>query len=374
MIDLNIEYHVDGDITGSSDTNNNSNSDSDSSTQQIEEVDNNVEGNNDATERENDDVQQPMTQPVVSPRMGMTFTSYSEVIDFYHNFGRQSGFQMKIRSRESVDNSATRLRLACTKEGKFVSKGKDPTKSSRSQVTGCKAKVTATLDKKSGEWKLTTVVLEHNHTLDPSSSKLMSNYRFISEHNKELIMNNEKAGIPIGRNFATFAVRYGGYGEVPFSEKDCRNLVTKHRRLCLQEGDFAAMEKHFMEMSIKDPNFIYMYDTSDDGSLKNIFWADGRCREAFRDFGDVISFDTTYLKNRYRMPFCPFIGVNHHGQSILLGCALISGEDTSNYVWLFKTWLACMLGKTPKCILTDQCMAIGKTSSPLYTLYYIPCC
>jgi hypothetical protein len=28
---------------------------------------------------------------------------------------------------------------------------------------------------------------------------------------------------------------------------------------------------------------------------------------------------TTYLTNRYDMPFAPFVGVNHHGQSILLG-------------------------------------------------------
>jgi hypothetical protein len=27
------------------------------------------------------------------------------------------------------------------------------------------------------------------------------------------------------------------------------------------------------------------------------------------------------------MPFAPFVGVNHHGQSMLLGCALLSNED-----------------------------------------------
>ncbi|XP_057249279.1 protein FAR1-RELATED SEQUENCE 5-like [Beta vulgaris subsp. vulgaris] len=194
----------------------------------------------------------------------------------------------------------------------------------------------------------------------------MSNYRFISPHNKEIIITNERAGVPISRNYATFAVRYGGFGVVPFSEKDCRNLVSKHRRLCLQKGDFAAMEKHFIEMSSKDKKFYYMYDTSDDGTLKNIFWADGRCRAAYREFGDVVSFDTTYLRNRYRMPFCPFIGVNHHNQSILLGCALISGEDTSNYVWLFKTWLACMSGKAPNGIITDQCMAIGNAIKEVF--------
>ncbi|CAO2834613.1 unnamed protein product [Amaranthus hypochondriacus] len=379
MIDLNIEYTSEDHIDRSSDEDDDY-EDSDIDYNHELNFENQIEGNTnvmeddaDTTQKQDNDILHSASQPSNPPREGMLFASCGKVIEFYHNFAKESGFQMKIRSRESDkgvkctdNNECTRLRLACTKEGKFIPRGKDPTKPSRSQITGCQAKINATLDKKSGQWKLTTVVLEHNHSLDPLNSKFMSNYRFISPHNKEIIMTNEMAGIPIGRNYATFAVRYGGYGKVPFSEKDCRNLVTKYRRLSLQEGDFAAMEKHFIEMSIKDPNFFYMYDTNDDGSLKNVFWADGRCRAAYKVFGDVITFDTTYLKNRYRMPFCPFIGVNQHGQSTLLGCALISCEDTDNYIWLFKTFLACMSEKAPECILTDQCMAIGNAIKDVF--------
>ncbi|KAL8457450.1 hypothetical protein ACS0TY_035350 [Phlomoides rotata] len=178
---------------------------------------------------------------IPSPILRMTFESCDEVIGYYHEFGRQSGFQMRIRGREK---ECKRLRLTCSNEGKFTPKGKDPTKPTRTQVTGCKARITTTLDK-NGKWKLTTVVLDHNHPLDPVDSRLMPNYRFINPYNKEVILTNEKAGVPIGRNFTTFALRYGGFSSVPFSEKDCRNLVSKHRSLSLQEGDFAAMEKHF---------------------------------------------------------------------------------------------------------------------------------
>jgi hypothetical protein len=71
-------------------------------------------------------------------------------------------------------------------------------------------------------------------------------------------------------------------------------------------------------------------------------------------FGEVITFDTTYLTNKYDMPVAPFVGVNHHGQSILLGCALLSNEDTKTFTWLFKTWLECMHGHEPNAIITDQ--------------------
>ncbi|XP_026432757.1 protein FAR-RED IMPAIRED RESPONSE 1-like [Papaver somniferum] len=40
--------------------------------------------------------------------------------------------------------------------------------------------------------------------------------------------------------------------------------------------------------------------------------------------------------------------------SILVGCELISSENTYTFVWLFSAWLDCMSGKAPKEIITDQ--------------------
>jgi hypothetical protein len=72
----------------------------------------------------------------------------------------------------------------------------------------------------------------------------------------------------------------------------------------------------------------------------------------------VIIFDTTYLTNKYDMPFAPFIGINHHGESIILGCGLLSGEDTDSFVWVFRQWLQSMCGIAPKTIIIDQCQAM----------------
>lgn len=101
-------------------------------------------------------------------------------------------------------------------------------------------------------------------------------------------------------------------------------------------------------------------DFTEDGRLKSVFWADARSKEAFKEFGDVVTFDTTYLVNKYSMPFAPFVGVNHHGQSILLGCGLISGEDTDTFRWLFESWLTCMSEVPPSAIITNQDKAMKK--------------
>ncbi|XP_022841862.1 protein FAR1-RELATED SEQUENCE 5-like [Olea europaea var. sylvestris] len=137
-------------------------------------------------------------------------------------------------------------------------------------------------------------------------------------------------------------------------EKDCRNYIEKVRRLRLGEGDATAIQTYFSKMQAQCSGFFFSIDLDDDSRLKNIFWTDNRCRQAYKKFDDVVTFDTTYLTNKYDMPFAPFVGVNHHGQSILLGCGLVSNEDTETFVWLFRTWLQCMHGQAPQGIITDQ--------------------
>ena len=85
-----------------------------------------------------------------------------------------------------------------------------------------------------------------------------------------------------------------------------------------------------------------------------MFWADPRSRATYKDFEGVVTFDTTYLTNKYDMPFAHFVRVNYHGHSILLQCGLISHEDTDTFTWLFDTWLSYMSGSPPLRIITDQ--------------------
>ncbi|XP_042974626.1 protein FAR-RED ELONGATED HYPOCOTYL 3-like [Carya illinoinensis] len=162
------------------------------------------------------------------------------------------------------------------------------------------------------------------------------------------------ASIRANKSYGSLVVGVGGFENLPFLKKDCRNYIDKSRHLRLGASGARALRQYFLRMQYKNPGFFYMMDIDDDGRLKNVFWADPRSRAAYQYFGDVVTFDTTYLTNRYGMPFAPFVGVNHHGQSILLGAGLISSEDIETFVWLFETWLQCMDGNTPKSIIIDQ--------------------
>lgn len=111
---------------------------------------------------------------------------------------------------------------------------------------------------------------------------------------------------------------------------------------------------YFFKMQISSPSFYFSIDLDDEAHLRNVFWADNRCRQACKEFGDIVTLDITYLTNKYDMHFAPFVGVNHHGQLTLFGCGLVSNEDTRTFVWIFKTWVECMYDEAPKGIFTGS--------------------
>ncbi|KAK9732629.1 hypothetical protein RND81_04G011500 [Saponaria officinalis] len=103
--------------------------------------------------------------------------------------------------------------------------------------------------------------------------------------------------------------------------------------------------------------FFFAIQRDVNGALLNIFWVDARCRAMYKAFGDPVSYDTTFLNNKYRMPFSPFVGLNHHGSTIIFAAALVSYEDTETFEWMFEKWIECM-GRAPRVMLTDQCKAM----------------
>ena len=144
---------------------------------------------------------------------------------------------------------------------------------------------------------------------------------------------------------------------MPLNERDMRNVINRERRKCRFQGDAKEVLIYFKKLKSQNNEFFYAVEKDEDDRLLNIFWADARCRAMYKVFGDVVSFDSTHSSNRYRMPLCPFVGVNHHGNTIVFASTLISYEDKETFEWLFQQWIECM-GKAPDVLLTDQCKAM----------------
>ncbi|XP_024036864.1 protein FAR1-RELATED SEQUENCE 5-like [Citrus clementina] len=294
------------------------------------------------------------------PALGMLFDNHEEMFAFYKAYGKQEGFPVKVRStKKGTDGIVKYAIFACGRSGKSESKSANALKPKPIVKNGCDAKIGGCLNE-DGKWVLRTLNLQHNHGLSPDKVRYFPCNRRISSSAKKRIEMNDCAGIRIAQNFNSIVVGAGGYENVPFLEKDCRNFVDKTRRLQLEEGDAMALLKYFQKKQAECNGFFFSIDLDEEDRLKNVFWADSWSRAAYKYFGDVITFDTTYLTNKYDMPFAPFVRVNHHGQSILLGCGLISREDTETFTWLFEAWLSCMSDSPPLGIITDQDRAMQK--------------
>lgn len=120
-------------------------------------------------------------------------------------------------------------------------------------------------------------------------------------------------------------------------------------------GDMTETISYFTQKRLDDPDFYFKVLLDDEQRVQNFFWVDGAARTTYEDaYSDCISFDTTYLTNQYNMPFAPFIGINRHGQSFMLGCGFLRDEKATSFDWLFETYLDAMNDKAPKNIITDQ--------------------
>ncbi|GMP48892.1 hypothetical protein CsSME_00016081 [Camellia sinensis var. sinensis] len=299
------------------------------------------------------------SEEVEEPQKGMCFSSKQEVYDFYAKYAKHVGFAIAYRTQNVGDDGEVKyFGIECTRTRKRTKKSEvNSLKPSLSTKIDCKARVRASL-RKDGRYMLTTVMLEHTHDLTPTDSRHFAmNKRFLTLAKRRLEINDE-VGIGVAENLHSIVVEAGGYEALTFDERDARNHIESARKLRLGVGDGESLRDYFQRMQQQNSNFYYVIDFDEDCRIRNLFWADARSRATYEAFGDVVSFDTTYLTNKYDMPFAPFIGVNHHGQLILLGCGLLCNESTETFVWLFRSWLSCMSDAPPKAIITDQCRAM----------------
>ncbi|XP_074323269.1 protein FAR1-RELATED SEQUENCE 5-like [Apium graveolens] len=108
-----------------------------------------------------------------------------------------------------------------------------------------------------------------------------------------------------------------------------------------------------------DGNFFYRVDVDEENRVRGLVWVDPRSLNAYMNFGDVATFDSTYRTNRYVMPFILITVVKYHYQNILFGFALIRDEKETTYRWVLKAWLEAVDNKTHITIITDQDIALS---------------
>ncbi|XP_008775026.2 protein FAR1-RELATED SEQUENCE 6-like [Phoenix dactylifera] len=293
------------------------------------------------------------------PKIGMIFESVDDAFQFYKAYGYRTGFGVTKRSSHNFDGIRYRSTFTCCKGGK--AKVKPGNKSRRKPVvrTECKAMMVIKDQHFQNRWVVDDLILEHNHPLDPDMVRFMKCFREFPSSVKRKLQINDDAGMPLDNSTTAVSSQGVRNENGSFTKRFCRNHLDKTKKLKLADGDAEALMEFFENLQAQNSNFFHSWDWNDEGCLRNVFWADIRARAAYQYFSDVITFDTMYLTDEYEILFASFVGVNHHGQSVLLGCGLLADETMETYIWLFMKWLTCMNDKPPNAIITDHCKAIA---------------
>lgn len=285
------------------------------------------------------------------PVIGMEFDSYDDAYNYYNCYAKELGFAIRVKSSWTKRNSKEKRGavLCCNCEGfKTIKEAGSRRKETR---TGCLAMIRLRLVE-SNRWRVDEAKLEHNHLFDPIRAKNSKSHKKMdgAKHKVEPNLDVEVQTIKLYR---TPVADVFGHGSPVFEERDI--LLGRAQCLKLHKGDTQVIHDYLCRSQLADPYFLYLMDFDDEGHLRNVFWIDARSRAAYNYFGDVVAFDTACLSNNYDIPLFAFLGVNHHGESILLGCGLIAEETTETYIWLFRAWLTCMSGRPPQTIISDKC-------------------
>ena len=161
-------------------------------------------------------------------------------------------------------------------------------------------------------WKIIRLDLEHNHELQPwQRNQQFSGHKYMTEMEKSLIRTLNDNNIPIRKMISILSYLRGPIALL-VKKKDMSNFRTKLNRE-IRGTDMTKVLDSFRIKKSQDPTFFYKFELDDDNKVKNIFSRDGSSLKYYADFEDCVNFDTTYMTNRYRLPFAPFVGITGHG-------------------------------------------------------------
>ena len=124
----------------------------------------------------------------------------------------------------------------------------------------------------------------------------------------------------------------------PFDRTVFHNLLNQEKKLRASGGDGWEM-RTFYEWAMKqvqDHGAYANIKTDEHRTVDRLFFMSADMKHNFLRNGDVIVMDTTMGTNRFGLPCCLLLGIDHHRHVTNFAVALIARQDHTFFEWIFS--------------------------------------
>ncbi|KAK8959219.1 putative protein FAR1-RELATED SEQUENCE 10 [Platanthera guangdongensis] len=279
------------------------------------------------------------------PHVGQSFRTDDEAQEFYTNFARKNGFA--IRRERSKGNLCHPLgvykrELVCHRAGQSLPRKTVELKRQRNKISSrCKCEsqmiIKKNVSKGVSRWVVVHFNNVHNHELlDSEEVRHLPAYRNISSVDREIILSLAKRGFTVNHIMRSLETEKGVKpGQLTFTERDLRNFLQASKSIN-RGNEGAELVKACKAMKDKHIDFRFEFTLDEGDSVEHIAWSYPDSIQAYRFFGDIVVFETSYNLYAYDRLFGVWFGLDNYGNAIFFGCVLLQDAKPHSYRWALK--------------------------------------
>ncbi|OEL35235.1 Protein FAR1-RELATED SEQUENCE 5 [Dichanthelium oligosanthes] len=208
-------------------------------------------------------------------------------------------------------------------------------------------------------WFISTYVKEHNHEFSmlDAVKKKWNSHKMIEQPIRDTVKYLLENNVTLSKLHYLMGSLYGSKENIPFTRRSLRTICAQIARE-QRNDDIRKTLDPFRKIRAEDPGFQFSVELDNKkDQIKALIWTNGKGRSDYNCFGDVVTFDTTYNTNLYKMPFGLFVGVNNYFQSTILGDVFIRDEKAESFKWVFSEFLTLWVVVLPQTILIGMLLA-----------------